>query len=209
MSGETKTPDRNPTGHTSTCTETADSGVFSSSPSQIPIQTKANRSHNSNPTAPSTDACCGRHPSASPAPVITTSPATALVKSARQRPVNTASPLTGIARIRSVTPFAASEVTARTVDSSPNNMVIASMPGMRKSMYAPSRIAIAPPKSWPNITTIRTGNSSVTAIETGRCFQCTRIRRVRTAVCTSQDTFLGAAAGMVIEPPPPPRSRAR
>jgi hypothetical protein len=50
------------------------------------------------------------------------------------RPARTALAETGIARMRSVTPLAVSFVTATTNDSIPNSIVMASMPGIRKSM---------------------------------------------------------------------------
>ncbi|SLI32459.1 Uncharacterised protein [Mycobacteroides abscessus subsp. abscessus] len=66
-------------------------------------------------------------------PTTTASAITVLSRSAAHRPATTAALLIGRERNRSVTPLAASAATAAMVDSSPNSMVIANMPGIRYS----------------------------------------------------------------------------
>jgi hypothetical protein len=64
---------------------------------------------------------------------MTARPSSAPSRSATARPASGADAAIGIERNRSVTPFAASAVTAATVDSRPNSIVIANMPGSRNS----------------------------------------------------------------------------
>lgn len=60
-------------------------------------------------------------------------PTSAFNSSARLRPASTGVVPIGIERIRSVTPLALSWVTETTRDSRPKSIVMASIPGIRKS----------------------------------------------------------------------------
>ena len=63
----------------------------------------------------------------------TASPATLWIMSAMHRPSATAAGLIGSDRNRSVTPLAASALTAVIVDSSPKSIAMVKIPGIRKA----------------------------------------------------------------------------
>ena len=101
----------------------------------MPTQSSANRSRSSRPTAARVSAAlpCQRQPTSSPQASSTARPRTELSMSAAPRPATTAERAIGIDRNRSVTPRAASVVTATMVASTPKSMVRANMPGIRNS----------------------------------------------------------------------------
>ena len=102
----------------------------------MPIHSIANRSRSSSPTAASASSTppCQRQPIASPTPIITSRLSADWSMSRTLRPTSTADGAIGIDRKRSSTPLPRSWVTATIVDSSPNAMVSANIPGTRYSL---------------------------------------------------------------------------
>ena len=72
-------------------------------------------------------------PSSSPVTASTASPAMLWSMSAMHRPSTTAAELIGSDRNRSVTPLAASALTAVIVDSNPKSIAMVKIPGIRKA----------------------------------------------------------------------------
>ena len=102
----------------------------------MPTHSSAKRRSNSNAMAARADPTPAPivQPMSRPPTIRTASSTTELIMSAPTRPSETAELLIGIDRNLSVIPFRASADMAEVVDSTPNIIVMVSMPGSRKSM---------------------------------------------------------------------------